>query len=69
MSKDGNKENEPVKKKLVLDGYQPDVRKGYKPEKGSLDTSKPPQGGSGVPNKSSVCPLSFLCRKRKGNRV
>ena len=31
-------------------GYQP-YKKGHQPTQGTLDTSKPPQGGSGVPQK------------------
>ena len=31
-------------------GYQP-IEKGYQPNQGVLDSSNPPQGGSGVPLK------------------
>lgn len=34
------------------EGYVPS-KKGHQPAKGTLDTSKPPAGGSGVPTKDS----------------
>lgn len=38
------------KKKRFEGGYQP-LEKGYKPIQGNLDSSNPPQNGSGVPFK------------------
>lgn len=36
----------------IQEGFMPIRReKGYKPTRGNLDTSKPPTGGSGVPQK------------------
>jgi len=40
------------KKQPLQEGYQP-FKKGYQPTQSDLDTSKPPQGGSGVPSKPS----------------
>lgn len=42
------------KKKIVQiqEGFIPVRRKkGYQPSQGNIDTSKPPRGGSGVPQK------------------
>lgn len=38
------------KKQIGKSGYQP-IEKGYQPVQGVLDSSNPPQGGSGVPSK------------------
>jgi hypothetical protein len=55
---------QPEPKVAVQKGYQPvtvnsqpsdlsfEIRHGYQPDKGSLDVSKPPKGGSGVPVKN-----------------
>ncbi|MFH1942658.1 MAG: hypothetical protein ABIL68_11215 [bacterium] len=34
-------------------GYQPNGRKGYQPDHGSINRSDPPDGGSGVNSNSS----------------
>lgn len=47
MSED-NKQTE--NKRLLVGGYQP-IEKGYQPIQGVLDSSNPPQGGSGVSSK------------------
>lgn len=39
--------HQPLKK-----GYQP-LNEGYHPGQGNLDSSNPPQGGTGVPSKQS----------------
>lgn len=39
-------------KKPIEEGYQP-FKKGYQPTEGNLDTTNPPQGGSGVPSERS----------------
>jgi len=36
------------KPELETGGYKP-ITEGYQPTQGQLDSSKPPQGGSGVP--------------------
>ena len=36
--------------KRIYEGYRPQ-KKGYQPTEGNLDTSNPPNGGSGVPAK------------------
>jgi hypothetical protein len=43
----------PVEQKPSLEtaGYKP-LTEGYQPTQSRLDTSKPPQGGSGVPAKN-----------------
>ena len=43
---------QPTKEVPLQEGYQP-FKRGYKPTQGNLDTSNPPQGGSGVPSSSS----------------
>lgn len=48
-----NKKQIGNKNAIVNDGYQP-LEKGYQPSSGSLESSKPPQGGSGVPSKSQT---------------
>ena len=37
----------------LKENYRKNVEKGYQPIRGELDSSKPPQGGSGVPPKTS----------------
>ena len=39
--------------KLETAGYKP-IIEGYQPTQGQIDSSKPPQGGSGVPNPKVV---------------
>jgi hypothetical protein len=39
-------------KQPIKEGYRP-FRKGYRPTQGNVDSSNPPQGGSGVPAKPS----------------
>lgn len=47
-----SKINKQLEKKVCNDGYQP-AELGYKPTQGALNPLDPPQGGSGVPLKSS----------------
>ena len=47
MSKD---EKQTGNKILLVGGYQP-IKKGNQTVDGALDSSDPPQGGSGVPSK------------------
>ena len=47
------KNNNPKEPKLETAGYKP-ITEGYQPTQGQLDSSKPPQGGSGVPNPKAV---------------
>ncbi|MFQ5636488.1 MAG: hypothetical protein ACE5IR_00655 [bacterium] len=42
-------EKDQTNKKLVAR----DIREGYQPTKGNLDSSNPPKGGSGVPSKGN----------------
>jgi len=45
----------PIKKVPIKEGYQPNKKiekGGYQPNRGNLDPSNPPKGGSGVPKKS-----------------
>lgn len=42
------KNNNPKEPKLETEGYKP-IIEGYQPTQSQLDSSKPPQGGSGVP--------------------
>ncbi len=44
--------NSDSKPKLETGGYQP-ITEGYQPTQGQLDSSKPPQGGSGVPKSTN----------------
>lgn len=46
-----NQNNSESNNSQLNEGYQP-LNKGHKPSS-SLDTSKPPQGGSGVPPKKT----------------
>ena len=49
-----SEEGKQSKKEIPLkEGYKP-IEKGYQPTQGNLDTSKPPQGGSGVASGSSA---------------
>ena len=47
-----DKETKTENRQPIQEGYQP-LKKGYQPDKGNLDTSNPPQSGSGVPSKDS----------------
>lgn len=40
------------KKEPIEEGYRP-FKKGYQPTQGNLDTTDPPQGGSGVHSEPS----------------
>ena len=49
---DVSKDKKQAKQTIIAkSGYQP-IKKGYQPIQGALDSSNPPQGGSGVPSKS-----------------
>jgi hypothetical protein len=41
-------------KKASKRSFQKRAEKGYQPVRGRLDTSNPPKGGSGVPQKSGT---------------
>jgi|GEM_PF-1567559 len=42
-----NNHSEKKDKRYLTEGYDPNQR-GYTPNQGNIDTTKPPQGGSGV---------------------
>ncbi|MBS1258965.1 MAG: hypothetical protein MAG551_02029 [Candidatus Scalindua arabica] len=49
-----SEEGKQSKKEIPLkEEYQP-IEKGYQPTQGNIDTSKPPQGGSGVASDTST---------------
>jgi hypothetical protein len=45
--------DEAKKEKVVDNKYRPEKKEGYQPSEGNLDSARPPQGGSGVPPKST----------------
>jgi hypothetical protein len=59
-----NKKNNNSRTSL-REGYNP-LKKGYSPNKGNLDASKPPQGGTGVPKKPNTVGNVTNSRGRKG---
>jgi hypothetical protein len=58
MREEDKTPTEPTEKRVPLkEGYQPSnkprpLQRGYQPDRSTLDPTKPPQGGSGVPPKS-----------------
>jgi len=48
-----SKEEKQIVKKVPLEEKNRHFEKGYQPTQGNLDSSNPPQGGSGVPSSSS----------------
>jgi len=59
MLEDDKTPTDPTVKRVPLrQGYQPSdktrpLQKGYQPDRSTLDPTKPPQGGSGVPPKNA----------------